>query len=98
MTTFCTILIDVQGHYKSANNDDYCQMIVADEIGKFDHDTVEFIRAFHNEYTKIKNVFESGENILVMFKNITTTLKYNGFLKTDSFTIVTPVIDEEKRK
>lgn len=52
-------------------------MIVADIIRKDDHDTVEFTRAFHKENTKIKNAFENGENILVMFENITTTSKYD---------------------
>ena len=73
-------------------------MIVAYIIRKYDHDTVEFTRAFHKENTKIKNAFENGENILVMFENITTTSKYDWVLKTDSYTIVTPVIDEEERK
>ena len=88
----------MRGHYKSANNDDYYQVIVVYGIGEEGHDTVGFTRAFHEEYTKIKNAFESGENILVMFKNIITTSKHNRFLKMDVFTIVTPVIDEEKRK
>ena len=72
-------------------------MIVADGIREEDHDTVGFSRAFHDEYMKIKNAFESGEKVLVIFKNITTTSKYDRFLKTDAFTIVTPVIDEEER-
>ena len=58
---------------------------------------MEFIQTFHEEYTKIKNGFERGENVLVMFKKITTTSKYNRSLKTDAFTIVTPVIDKEER-
>ena len=97
MATFSSIVIGVRGHYKSANNDDFCQVIVADGIGEEDHDTVGFSRAFHDEYTKIKTAFESGEKVLVMFKNITTTSKYDRFLKTDGYTIVTPVIDEEER-
>ena len=64
MATFYSIVVGVRGHYKSANNDDYCQVIVADGIGKEDHDTVEFARTFHDEYTKIKNAFESGEIFL----------------------------------
>ena len=97
MATLSAIVIGVRGHYKSANNDDYCQVIVADRIGKEDHDTVGFTQAFHEQYTKIKTGFENGENVLVLFKNITTTSKYDRFLKTDAFTIVTPVIDEEER-
>ena len=65
MTTFNAIVVGVRGHYKSANND--CQVIVAYEIGEDDHDTVEFMRAFREEYTKINIAFESGENILMMF-------------------------------
>jgi hypothetical protein len=98
MATFSAIVIGMRGHYKSANSDDYCQVIVADGIGEEDYDTVEFTQAFHDEYTKIKNSFESGENILVLFKNTTTTSKYDRFLKTDAFTIVTSIIDEEERK
>jgi len=97
MATFSSIVVGVRGHYKSANNDDYCQVIVADGIGEEDHDTIGFSRAFHDEYTKIKSAFESGEFFLVMFKNITTTSKYDRFLKTDSFTIVIPVINEEEQ-
>jgi hypothetical protein len=98
MVTFSAIVIGMRDHYKSANNDDYCQVIVADEIGEEDYDTVEFTQAFHEKYTKIKNDFESDENILVLFKNTTTTSKYDRFLKTDAFTIVTSIIDEEERK
>jgi len=36
----------VWGHYKNANNDDCCQVIVADEIEKEDHDIVEFTRVW----------------------------------------------------
>ena len=36
---------------------------------------------------------EGGELVLVIFKNITTISKYNGFLKTDAFTTVTPIVD-----
>jgi hypothetical protein len=77
MATFSSIVVGVRGHYKSANNDDYCQVIVVDGVGEEDHNTVEFSQAFHDEYTKIKNTFESGEIFLVLFKNITTTSKYD---------------------
>jgi hypothetical protein len=97
MATFNSIVVGVRGHYKSTNNDDYCQVIVADGIREEDHNTVGFLWAFHDEYTKIKNAFESGEIFLVVFKKITTTSKYNRFLKTDAFTIVIPVIYEEER-
>ena len=53
MATFNAILVGVRGHYKSANNDNYCQVIIADGIGKDDHDTVKFTRTFYEEYTKI---------------------------------------------
>ena len=33
-----------------------------------------------------------------MFKNITTTLKYDRFFEDKCIHIVTPVIDEEERK
>ena len=79
MATFSSIVVGVRGYYKSANNDDFCQVIVADDIGEEDHDTVGFLRAFHDEYTKIKTAFESGEIFLVMLKNITTTSKYDQF-------------------
>ena len=98
MATFSIIVVGLRGHYKSANNEDFCQVIVADGIAEEDHDTVGFLRVFHDEYTKIKEAFESGENVLVMFKNITATSKYDRFFKTDAFTIVTPVIDEEEQK
>ena len=68
MVTFSTIVVDMRGHYKSANNDDYCQVIIADEIGEKYHDTMGFTRAFYEKYIKIKNIFESGENILEVFK------------------------------
>ena len=97
MATFSLIVVGVRGHYKSVNNDDYCQVIVADGIDEEDYDTVGFSRAFHDEYTKINNAFESGEQVLVIYKNITTTSKYDLFLKTDGYIIVTPVIDEEER-
>ena len=97
MATFSSIVVGVRGHYKNANNDHYCQVIVAHGIGEEDYDIVGFSRVFHSEYTKIKNAFKSDEIFWVIFKNITTTSKYDCFLKTDAFTIVTPVIDEEER-
>ena len=70
MATFSAIVIGMRDHYKSANNNDYCQIIVADGIGEEDYDTVKFTQTFHKEYTKIKNGFESDENILVLFKTL----------------------------
>ena len=96
MATLSAVVIGVRGHYKSANNDDYYQLIVADGIGEEDYDTVGFTQSFHEDYTKIKTIFERGENVLVIFKNITTASKYVRFLKTDAFTIVTPIIDKEE--
>ena len=58
LATLSAIVIGVRGHYNSANNDDYCQVIVVDGIGEDDHDTVGFTQAFHEEYTKIKIGFE----------------------------------------
>ena len=52
-------------------------MIVADDNTEEDHDTVGFFRVFHDEYTKIKDVFKNGENVLVMYKNIITISKYD---------------------
>ena len=63
MTIFTSIVVGIRGHYKSGNNDDNCQVILADGIGKDDHDTVGFSRAFHDEFLKIKNAFENGEKI-----------------------------------
>ena len=57
MTKFVEIVIGVQGDYNNANNDDYCQVIVANKIGKENHDTVGYMQAFHEEYTKINNNF-----------------------------------------
>ena len=57
MAKFVEIVIGVRGHYNNANNDDYCQVIVANKIGKEDHDTVGYMQAFHEEYTKINNNF-----------------------------------------
>ena len=70
MPTFSTIVVSIRGHFKSANNDNYCQMIIIGGIAENDHDIVGFSRVFHNEYTKINNAFKSAENILMIFKNI----------------------------
>ena len=77
MATFSSMVVGVRGHYKSANNDNYCQVFVTDGTGEDDHNTIKFSAVFHDEYTKIKNAFESGEKVLIMFKNITTTSKYD---------------------
>lgn len=63
-------MVGVEDHYKSAKNDENCQVIVADDINEEDHDTVGFSRAFYDEYTKIKNAFESGEFFLVSLKTL----------------------------
>ena len=52
MTTFSAIVIGVRGYYKSTNNNDYCQVIVTDEIGEEDHDTVKFTQTFHKNTLK----------------------------------------------
>ena len=75
MVTLSAIMVNIRGHYKNENNEDYCQVTVVDKIREDDHDTVGFTRAFHKEYTKIKIVFENDENILVMFK------KYYYYIK-----------------
>ena len=63
-------MVSVRGHYKSVNNNNYCQIKNTYGIGENDHDTVGFSRVFLNEYIKINNTFKSAENILVIFKNI----------------------------
>lgn len=48
----------MRGHYKNANNDHYCEVIIVDEIREEVHETMGFVRAIHEEYTKINNTFE----------------------------------------
>jgi len=86
----------VRGQYKGGNNENLNQIIIVDGITHDDHDTFRFSRHFHDEYLKIKEAFKSGEEVLVMFKNIITTSKYDRFLKTNAFSILTPVVDEEE--
>ena len=68
-------------------------MIVADGNTEEDQDIVGFFRVFHDEYTKIKDVFKSGENVLVMYKNIITISKYDWrssfSSESDYFTVQT---------
>jgi len=96
MASFSIVVVDVRGLYKGENNEDFNQIMIADAIIKDDHDIIGFSHSFHDEYLKIKAAFESGEQVLVMFKNISTTLKYDRFLKTNAFSIVTPVVDEKE--
>jgi len=77
--TFSTIVVEERGLYKGGNNENFNQIIIADDITKEDHDIIDFSCSFHDEYLKIKATFESGEKMLVMFKNIITTLKYDCF-------------------
>jgi len=79
MASFSVVVVGVRGLYKGGNNEDFNQEIIANGITKDDHDIIGFSRSFHDEYLKIKAVFESGEQVLVMFKNITTTSKYDHF-------------------
>ena len=70
----------MRGHYKNTSNEDFFQMIVADDIAEEYHDTMGFFfQVFYDKYTKIKYAFEIDTNVLVMFKNITTTSKYDQF-------------------
>lgn len=64
METFSAIIVGVRG----ANNENFDQVIVADGNGEKNHDDDGFSRIFHDEYTIINDVFQVGENVLVMFK------------------------------
>lgn len=48
-------MIGCKGHYNNANG-----------IAEKNHDIVGCSWNFHDKYTKIKDVFESGENVLVV--------------------------------
>lgn len=77
MAIFSVVVVGVRYHYKSVNNEEFCQMIITNGILEEDHVIVGFSQSFHDEYAKIKETFDIGENMLVMFKNITTTSKYD---------------------
>ena len=47
-------------------------MVIPNGITEEDHDTGGFSKAFHDQYSKVKEAFEGGDPVLLMFKNITT--------------------------
>lgn len=95
MATFSAIVIRVRGHYKNINNKDFVKSLLQMIMRKNITILLDFCEFFHNEYTKINNAFNIGEDILVMLKNITTRFKYDRFFKTNVFIILTPMIIEE---
>lgn len=46
MATFSAIMVGIRGHYKNTNNDDFCQVIVADNIAVEDHNPLKFCKFF----------------------------------------------------
>ena len=93
MATFAALVVGTKGHYEGM-----FQVVILDVLTYEDHDSVGVTRAFQKEYMKIQESFNAGKCMLVMFKHLTVTSKYDHFLKTESYTIVISVLVEEERE
>jgi len=62
------------------------QIVVADGLTYDDHNTVGFTHTFQREYMKIQESFNRGECVLIMFKHLSATSKYDRSLKTEAYT------------
>ena len=67
-TTFGVVVVGIRGQFKSASNEDFFLVFIANGITKEDHDTIGFSKAFHDQYSNAKGAFEGGELVLLCLK------------------------------
>ena len=59
-----------------------------------DYDVLAFSNQFKVEYKQVGETFNNGLCVMVLFKNISTTLLKDKYLITRNHTIITRVVDE----
>jgi hypothetical protein len=88
MATIVVCVIGIRGAYGRFN-----QLIIADGDNDNDNDIIALGPHFQKEYNQIVEAFNSGQCVMVLFKNITISSTGDRYLRTDPSTIISTVID-----
>jgi hypothetical protein len=88
MATIAVCVIGIRGAYGRFN-----QLIIADGDNDNDNDIIALGPHFQKEYNQIVEAFNSGQCVMVLFKNITISSTGDRYLRTDPSTIISTVID-----
>jgi hypothetical protein len=87
---FIVIVITIKGgDYKGEK-----KLLIANGEGEFDKDVFVMGNKFKIKYEQLHQIYNGGQCIMVLIKNVTITFKGNQFLKTQTYKIFTKVIDE----
>jgi hypothetical protein len=88
MATIVVCVIGIRGAYGRFN-----QLIIADGDNDNDNDIITLGPHFQKEYNQIVEAFNSGQCVMVLFKNITISYTGDRYLCTDPSTIISTVVD-----
>ncbi len=68
-------------------------MIIDGEC-EFDQDVFAFGNNFRIEYDQLLELYNGGQCVMLLTKNVTTTSKGDRYLRAQHYTILTEVVDE----
>jgi hypothetical protein len=88
MDTIAACIIGIRGAYGH-----FHQLIIADGDSNSDNDIIALGPHFQKEYNQIVEAFNSGQCVMVLFKNIAISPTRDRYLCTDASTIISTVVD-----
>jgi hypothetical protein len=88
MATIAACIIGIRGTYGR-----FHQLITVDGYSDSNNDIIALGPHFQKEYNQIVEAFNSGQCVMVLFKNIAISPTRNRYLCTDASTIISTVVD-----
>lgn len=86
--TIVVCVIGIRGTYGR-----YHQLVIADGFTESDNDIVALGPQFQKEYNQIVEAFNSGQCVMVLFKNLSVSQSGERYLRTEASTIISSVVD-----
>ena len=86
--TIAVCVIGIRGTYGR-----YHQLVIADGFTESDNDIVALGPQFQKEYNQIVEAFNSGQCVMVLFKNLSVSQSGERYLRTEASTIISSVVD-----
>jgi hypothetical protein len=71
--------------------------LIVDGESEFIQDVLTFANNFKTKYDQLLEVYNGGQCVMLLIKNVTTTSKGDQYLKEQHYTILTKVVDETTR-
>jgi hypothetical protein len=68
--------------------------LIIDGECEFDQDVFAFGNNFRIEYDQLLELYNGGQCVMLLTKNVTTTSKGDRYLRAQHYTILTEVVDE----